>query len=117
MTEDVHVAGVEDVDLAVEAAATAFKTWRNTPPQERARLMNNLADILEKNVEKLSKLEAISMGMPIQLGQMLASGWPAWWRYYAGWTDKIAGEVYPDDGDGIYKLIRYDPIGVCAGIA
>jgi aldehyde dehydrogenase (NAD+) len=36
---------------------------------------------------------------------------------YAGWADKIGGEMFPEDGDGMYKLIRYEPIGVCAGIA
>ena len=36
---------------------------------------------------------------------------------YAGWADKIGGEMFPEDGDGTYKLIRYEPLGVCAGIA
>ena len=39
------------------------------------------------------------------------------WPDYAGWADKIGGEMFPEDGDGMYKLIRYEPIGVCAGIA
>ncbi len=25
--------------------------------------------------------------------------------------------MFPEDGDGIYKIIRYEPLGVCAGIA
>jgi aldehyde dehydrogenase (NAD+) len=25
--------------------------------------------------------------------------------------------MFPEDGDGVYKLIRYEPLGVCAGIA
>ena len=35
---------------------------------------------------------------------------------YAGWVDKIGGESYPDD-NGFYKVVRYEPLGVCAGIA
>lgn len=35
---------------------------------------------------------------------------------YAGWADKIAGESFIDD-DGLYKIVQYEPIGVCAGIA
>ena len=30
--------GAADIDAAVKAAKTAFETWRNTPPLERARL-------------------------------------------------------------------------------
>ena len=35
---------------------------------------------------------------------------------YAGWADKIAGESFIDD-DGLYKIVQYEPLGVCAGIA
>lgn len=35
---------------------------------------------------------------------------------YAGWVDKIGGESYPED-NAFYKLVRYEPLGVCAGIA
>lgn len=28
---------------------------------------------------------------------------------YAGFADKIGGEMFPEDGDGLYKLIRYEP--------
>ena len=36
-------------------------------------------------------------------------------QYYAGWADKIVGDTMPAD-DGVYKIIRYEPLGVCAGI-
>jgi aldehyde dehydrogenase (NAD+) len=35
---------------------------------------------------------------------------------YAGWADKITGESFVDD-DGLYKIVQYEPLGVCAGIA
>lgn len=35
---------------------------------------------------------------------------------YAGWADKIEGRSYVED-NGFYKIVRYEPIGVCAGIA
>lgn len=39
----------------------------------------------------------------------------SWNIDYAGWTDKIGGEQFPAT-DGLYKIVQYDPIGVCAGI-
>jgi len=36
-------------------------------------------------------------------------------RYFAGWTDKFAGESYPQD-DGFLKIVRNEPLGVTAGI-
>ena len=35
---------------------------------------------------------------------------------YAGWADKIEGESFTAD-DGTYKIVRHEPLGVCAGIA
>lgn len=35
---------------------------------------------------------------------------------YAGWADKIEGESFGAD-DGKYKIVRHEPLGVCAGIA
>lgn len=37
-------------------------------------------------------------------------------RYYAGYAGKVAGESYPPDEDGTYKIVQYEPLGVCAGI-
>lgn len=36
-------------------------------------------------------------------------------RYYAGWTDKFEGQSMPED-DGFLKIIRNEPLGVCAGV-
>ena len=38
----------EDVDKAVETAWVAFKTWKNTTPQERSKVLNEIADALKK---------------------------------------------------------------------
>jgi aldehyde dehydrogenase (NAD+) len=35
---------------------------------------------------------------------------------YAGWADKISGESFREK-DGFYKIVQYEPLGVCAGIA
>ena len=47
----------------------------------------------------------------------LNSAVSGFWRYYAGYCDKIGGESFPEDGDGVYKIVTYEPYGVCAGIA
>lgn len=34
---------------------------------------------------------------------------------YAGWADKYKGDFYPP-GDGFYKIVEHEPLGVCVGI-
>lgn len=60
----VYEAGAEDVDVAVDAAKAAFPAWSALAAAERAGYLNKLADAVEKHVEELSYLEAISMGKP-----------------------------------------------------
>ena len=115
---NVHTAGPEDVDAAVDAAAAAFPDWRAKKSTERAALMLRLADLMEANLESLIKAEAEVMGMPIAFARIfLQAAVIPTWRYYAGWADKVVGESYPADGDGLYKVVQYEPLGVCGAIS
>ncbi|EUC28753.1 hypothetical protein COCCADRAFT_40769 [Bipolaris zeicola 26-R-13] len=116
IAENVQIAGEQDVNDAVDAAHAAFKHWRRTPAPERAKCMLKLADLIEENLEWLAELETAAMGAPISATKWIASTMPTWWRYYAGWTDKLGGESL-EDLDGSYRMVRYEPLGVCAGIA
>src|SRR5262249_8798101 len=55
-----------DVDLAVKAARKAFEEgpWPKLSASERGRLMNRLADVIEKNKEELAALESLDNGKP-----------------------------------------------------
>jgi malonate-semialdehyde dehydrogenase (acetylating)/methylmalonate-semialdehyde dehydrogenase len=44
-----------DVDRAVQAAATAFPAWRETPPVERARVLFRLKMLLEEHLDTLAE--------------------------------------------------------------
>lgn len=117
VVEGVHSAGEEDVDRAVAAASKAYKEWRKTPSSEKIKMMMKMADLMERDVEKLAKFESLCMGQPISVARKFAASTGAYWRYYAGYTDKLGGESYPEDGDARIKITQYMPFGVCAGIA
>lgn len=117
ITDKIHCAGKEDVDDAVNAANHAFQdTWAQMSGQERAKHMLALADLLDSHADKLAHLETLSIGLPIAISRAIASGLGAVWRYYAGFCDKLPGEFVPEGDDRVYKIVRYDPFGVCAGI-
>ena len=78
--------------------------------------MLKFADLLEQNVDKLAKLESMAMGQPISVAKLMIKGPAALWRYYAGYAGKVSGETFPPDEDGTYKIVQYEPLGVCAGI-
>jgi aldehyde dehydrogenase (NAD+) len=107
-----------DVDLAVRAARMAFESgpWSRMDARDRGRLLNRLADLLEKNFDELAALETLDNGKPISDSR--AADLPLvidCFRYYAGWADKIHGNTIPIRGD-YFCYTRREPIGVCGQI-
>ncbi|MGF7239595.1 MAG: aldehyde dehydrogenase family protein, partial [Frankia sp.] len=61
------LSGPADVDAATRAAATAFETWRETTPSERARALLRFADAIEDRAAEIVAVESENTGKPIQL--------------------------------------------------
>src|SRR5690242_10733629 len=57
-----------DIDLAVKAARKAFEDgpWSKMNASERGRLLNKLADLIEKNKDELAALESLDNGKPLR---------------------------------------------------
>lgn len=106
-----------DVNAAVAAARRAYETkWRRTTGVERATLLNRLADLIEQNADPLSLLETTDNGKVIRetRSQMLFSA--RLFRFFAGYADKIFGNVIPLDQPQIFDFAVREPYGVVAVI-
>ncbi|RSL41468.1 hypothetical protein CEP54_015815 [Fusarium duplospermum] len=114
---EIPVGDVEDVDTAVRYAEAAFKgEWASFTSAQRARCLNKLADIMEEHLEHLLRLDTRTGGHPISLIPTREKHYiVSRLRYTAGWCDKFKGEYMPDD-DGFVKLVRHEPLEVCAAI-
>jgi len=122
-TEDVIcsvVAGSEkDIDIAVAAARKAFNTtWgKNVTGFERSRLLNKLADLIERDQQILAEVESFNNGKPVKIARDFDIGDSVQClRYYAGWADKITGQTIELDNKVKFAFTRHDPIGVCGQI-
>jgi len=95
-----HVAkgNARDVDHAVKAARKAFETgpWRSLPARARGRLLYKLADLIEQHIDEFAQLESLDNGKPVGVARAAdVTLTIEHFRYYAGWADKIEGEVIP----------------------
>ena len=108
----------KDVDRAVQVARHAFETlWGfKVSAAERGKLLNRLADLIEKHADELAALEALDNGKTF--------GWAkaadldmsiSTIRYYAGWADKIHGQVIETSEDKL-SYTRHEPFGVVGQI-
>jgi RHH-type proline utilization regulon transcriptional repressor/proline dehydrogenase/delta 1-pyrroline-5-carboxylate dehydrogenase len=57
-------AGISEAERAVKAAREAFDKWSRTPFEERARLLERAADIMERRRYELSAVEVFEVGKP-----------------------------------------------------
>ncbi len=57
-----QVAGIDDVNRAVEAAKAGFELWSKTPPPKRAEVLFRAARILQGRKEELASLMTQEMG-------------------------------------------------------
>src|ERR1700730_6840937 len=60
-----------DVEIAVAAAEKAFDSWSKTPAADRSRLLLRIADLIERDLEKLARAESIDTGKPLSLARSL----------------------------------------------
>ncbi|KAH7916194.1 aldehyde dehydrogenase domain-containing protein [Hygrophoropsis aurantiaca] len=114
------VAGSEkDIDIAVAAARKAFNTtWgKNVTGFERSRLLNKLADLIERDQELLGEIETLNNGKPLKIARDFdISDSVQCLRYFAGWADKILGQTIEVDNKTKLGFTRPEPIGVCGQI-
>jgi len=110
-------AGPADVDRAVQAAQDAFAgPWGKMTGAQRARLMIRLAEIVERDISELAKVETRDNGKLIRDAEAQVAQLPQWLRYFAGLADKINGEAISDAHPNFFVYTRREPIGVVAGI-
>jgi len=110
----IPLAGPGEVDQAVNAADATFGAWRRTPPEERRRLLLRLADLIEAHAEEFGRRGTMDNGTPAAVVVGMAASAVEWTRYYAGWADKISGELSSSFANGVGELnyTLLEPYGV-----
>jgi aminomuconate-semialdehyde/2-hydroxymuconate-6-semialdehyde dehydrogenase len=106
-----------DIELAVNAAKKAFTTWSKTTTEERFRILNKIADLIEQNLEELALAETNDNGKPLWLSKSVdiprAS---SNFRFFATGIMHFASESHSMTDKAINYTLR-NPIGVVGCIS
>jgi malonate-semialdehyde dehydrogenase (acetylating) / methylmalonate-semialdehyde dehydrogenase len=112
----VPMCGADEVDKAVQSAARAFKTWRNVPIGQRARIMLKLQEYIRRDMKKLAACLTAEQGktLPDAEGDVFRGLEVV---EYASSIGTISlGEIAENVAGGVDTYFIRQPLGVCAGI-
>lgn len=106
-----------DVDLAVTAAAAAFPVWSSMPASNRSTILQRIADLIDRDMNKLAVAESIDNGKPVSLAKVMdiprAS---SNMRFFATAILHAESESHLTDQEAINYTTR-SPIGVVGCIS
>lgn len=97
---------------ACEAASAAQKVWSKAfSAAKRGDVMQDVARGVQAHLEPIAMLEALVAGKPIRDCRIEVAKVVEMFRYYAGWADKLHGEVIPVPSGHLNYTLR-EPLGV-----
>ena len=107
----------QDVERAVEAASRAFPGWAATPVAERSRILNKLADLIQRDTAALALAESRDSGKPLTLASTLdIPRSEANFRFFAAAVTQFHGDSFASD-DRALNYTEFSPLGVVACIS
>jgi len=103
-----------DVDAAVRAARRAAdaRVWSGLAGAERARIIGQVARLIEARREELKVIECLEVGKPIGLVEREINGSVGLWDYAATLARHTYGDTYDQLGPQTMGLVFREPIGV-----
>ncbi|MQA06655.1 MAG: aldehyde dehydrogenase family protein [Streptosporangiales bacterium] len=105
-----------DIDRAVAAARKAFPAWRDLAPRERGKLLQQVADALEPEVERIARLISLENGNAIRTQSRGESKFAVdVFRYFGSVASESKGQTVPL-GPKTLDYSRLEPYGVVGAV-
>lgn len=110
----VAVGTATDVDLACEAAQSAFADWRDMKGGERKKLLHHFADKIVERAEEIALVESMDCGQPIKFMQKAAVRGAANFRFFADKAAEAADglSLHQDEHTNFTMRSPIGPVGI-----
>ncbi|HEX8899120.1 MAG TPA: aldehyde dehydrogenase family protein, partial [Chthoniobacterales bacterium] len=106
-----------DIELTVAAADKAFPAWSKTAAADRSRILLRIAELIERNLEKLARAESIDTGKPLSLaGSLDIPRAASNFRFFATAILHTENEAHVTDGVAFNYTLR-QPRGIAGLIS
>ena len=105
-----------DVDAAFQAAIIAQPKWENTSAEDRFRVMNKIAELIEERLDEFAKAESLDQGKPYWLAKNEIRRAAQNMRFFATAAMQFASESHATENKAINYTLR-QAIGVVGCIS
>jgi succinate-semialdehyde dehydrogenase/glutarate-semialdehyde dehydrogenase len=108
--------GADDARAAVDAAHTAFASWRLVPAKQRAQVLRRWHDLVIQHQEALGRLISQEQGKPLAEGLGEVAYAASYIDWFAAEATRVNGDVIPAPVPGRRMFALKEPVGVVAAI-
>lgn len=106
-----------DVQRAVQAAQEAFDAWATMPVEKRSAILMRLADLIDRDLDKLALAESTDQGKPVKLAQTVDIPRASLnMRFFATGAIHFASEAHITGQEAVNYTLR-TPVGVAGCIS
>lgn len=107
----------KDIEQAVEAAKKAFDGWAGMQVEKRSAILMKIADLIDRDFEKLAMAESVDNGKPVSLAKSMdIPRAAANIRFYATGAIHFASDAHVTGSEAVNYTLR-TPIGVAGCIS
>ncbi|MDH6501150.1 NADP-dependent succinic semialdehyde dehydrogenase [Streptomyces sp. SAI-149] len=108
--------GEEEIERRLRLAEATFRTYRTTSFEERARLLNRAAELLDDAGQDIARVMTTEMGKPVKQARAEAAKCAKAMRWYAEHAESLLADEEPAEHDvkdsgASRALVRYRPLG------
>jgi succinate-semialdehyde dehydrogenase/glutarate-semialdehyde dehydrogenase len=106
-------ATLADAAAAVEAAARAAESWRETPPRKRSEILRRCFELMVERSETIARLISLENGKALRDARGEVAYAAEFFRWNAEEAVRISGEFGLAPAGGNRIVVDYQPIGIC----
>lgn len=108
--------GVQETQLAIDAAQAAFEKWREVPAKQRSSLLRRWFDLVMANQEDLALIMTFEQGKVIAESRGEVAYGASYIEWFAEEAKRIYGDILPSTTSDRRSLVIKQAVGVVGAI-
>ncbi len=113
---ETSLCGIEECNVAIEAASNAFLSFKTLTGKERATLLRKMADLMMTHQQDLAMILTTEQGKPFAeaLGEVAYAA--SYFEWFGEEAKRVYGDIIPAHKKDARILVTKEPVGVVGAI-